>query len=208
MRSENLRFWPTELLQKKENPYISCIIDSTTITITKATTINTNCTWTFKFNKWSRFGYQNSGLLLVLAFTISFQSPNLKAEYPLIGSILWRISLRGDSVALESVSHISKPSTTPKSWMSPPAKLYSVGSQSVTCIISMLTRPFVDSRGLCTKPAPRTPPDKQKVSLLLIKNWTKHEMSNFMVWWQHASSGTTGVPSSRLERKHAIFFMK
>ena len=42
--------------------------------------------------------------------------------------------------------------------MSPPATLYSVGSQSVTCIKSMLTRPFWASKGLCTNPAPRTPP--------------------------------------------------
>ena len=44
--------------------------------------------------------------------------------------------------------------------MSPPATLYSVGSQSVTCIKSMLTRPFWASKGLCTNPAPRTPPVK------------------------------------------------
>ena len=59
--------------------------------------------------------------------------------------------------------------------MSPPATLYSVGSQSVTCIKSMLTRPFWASKGLCTNPAPRTPPvktfdDFQSTYTLTTKN--------------------------------------
>ena len=59
--------------------------------------------------------------------------------------------------------------------MSPPATLYSVGSQSVACIKSMLTRPFWASKGLCTNPAPRTPPvktfdDFQSTYTLTTKN--------------------------------------
>ena len=92
-------------------------------------------------------------------FSISFHFPNRYAAAPLTGSMLWRISTRGESVDSDtSVCHISKPSILLRSWISPPAAEYSVGSQSVTCIRSMLTRPLVESRGLWTNPAPRIPP--------------------------------------------------
>lgn len=74
-----------------------------------------------------------------------------------------------------SVCHISKPSILLRSWMSPPAAEYSVGSQSVTCISSILTRPLVESRGLCTNPAPRIPPvdGMEKKTAIVARKYNK-----------------------------------
>ena len=90
--------------------------------------------------------------------------------------MLWRISIRGEAMDSDSsVCHISKPSILLRSWMSPPAAEYSVGSQSVTCISSMLTRPLVESRGLCTNPAPRIPPvdGMEKKTAIVARKYNK-----------------------------------
>ena len=66
-------------------------------------------------------------------------------------------SCLGDAVPSDSVGHISYPSIS-RLLTSPPARPYSVGSQSDKCIRSMLTRPLDANRGLWMKDVPRMPP--------------------------------------------------
>lgn len=137
------------------------------------------------------------------ALTRIFHCPYRIAASPPLGWILCNSSCLGEFFPLDRVSHTLYPSTLRSLLALPPANAYNVGSQSVTCIRSRLTRPFDSKRGLWTKAAPRTPPVHVKT---IIDN-TRYFKKEIALWAQRLIEnaflmqdvGTLTFPQSSLD---------
>ena len=98
-------------------------------------------------------GFEKSNQANLLSLTTSFHLLKRNAAVPLYGSMLSNICSRGEYSPDEMlVPHVNTINVI--------QVVDVTSSQSVTWIISMETRPFLARRGLCTNPAPSTPPEE------------------------------------------------